>query len=230
MRVYPAMVNGTYHTYLQALSERRFFILLVLILLTIVLTPFLDQFIETRILMDVFLTTIFISIIFAIRSKRAHVIIASILALPLIASTWSFYYFESTQIGLLTRIFGALFFGYAVIIILQTIVRSTEITREIIFAAVVAYLLIALMWAFLYMTLELVIPGSFSIPESSIRQETMRFEYFSFVTITTLGYGDITPLSNRASALTLLEALIGQIYLVVLVAWLVGMHVSRRSK
>ena len=232
MRVYPAMVNRTYHTYLQALSERRFFILLVLILLTIVLTPFLDQFIETRILMDVFLTTIFISIIFAIRSKRAHVIIASILALPLVTSTWSFYfyYFESTQIGLLTRIFGALFFGYAVIIILQTIVRSTEITREIIFAAVVAYLLIALMWAFLYMTLELVIPGSFSIPESSIRQETMRFEYFSFVTITTLGYGDITPLSNRASALTLLEALIGQIYLVVLVAWLVGMHVSRRSK
>ena len=58
----------------------------------------------------------------------------------------------------------------------------------------------------------------------------MQFEYFSFVTITTLGYGDIIPLSNKASALALLEALIGQVYLVVLVAWLVGMHVSRRSK
>ena len=224
------MVNRMYPTFLQALSERRFFILLVLILFTIVLTPFLDQFIETRILMDFFLTTIFIFIIFAIRSKRHHVIVASILALPLIVSTWSFYFFEFTHIGLLTRIFSALFFGYAVIIILQTIVRSTEITREIIFAAVVAYLLIALMWAFLYMILELVIPGSFSIPESSIRQETMRFEYFSFITITTLGYGDITPLSDRASALALLEALIGQIYLVVLVAWLVGMHVSRRTR
>jgi voltage-gated potassium channel Kch len=58
----------------------------------------------------------------------------------------------------------------------------------------------------------------------------MRFEYFSFVTITTLGYGDITPVTDKASALALIEAFVGQIYLVVLVAWLVGMYVSRRSK
>ena len=224
------MAKSTFDTYLQALSERRFFILLILILVTICLTPFLDHFIETRILMDIFLTVIFIFIIFAIRSKRTHVIVASILVLPLIISTWSIYFIESTHIGLLTRIFGALFFAYAVIIILQMVVRSTEVTRETIFAAIVAYLLIALMWAFLYMTLELVIPGSFARPEASIRAEMMHFEYFSFVTITTLGYGDITPLTNRASALVLLEALIGQIYLVVLVAWLVGMHVSRKAK
>ena len=224
------MANRTYDTYLQVLSDRRFFILLVLILLTIVLTPFLDQFIETRVLMDIFLTTIFFAIIFAIRSKRTHGIIGSILVLPLIVSTWSIYFIESPHIGLLTRIFGALFFAYAVIIILQIVVRSTEVTQETIFAAIVAYLLIALMWAFLYMTMELVIPGSFTRPEASIRAETMHFEYFSFVTITTLGYGDITPLTNRASALVLLEALVGQIYLVVLVAWLVGMHVSRKAK
>jgi hypothetical protein len=230
MRAYPAMVNRTYDTFIQTLSQRRFFILLVLILFTIALTPFLDHFIETRILMDIFLTTIFFAIIFAIRSKRSHVIISSILVLPLIAATWSYYFFESLHIGLLTRIFGALFFAYAVIIILQIVARSTEITKETIYAAVVAYLLIALMWAFIYMILELLVPGSFSLPGKSHRLETMHFEYFSFVTITTLGYGDITPLSNRASALAFLEALVGQIYLVVLVAWLVGMHVSRRSK
>ena len=224
------MVNRTYVSYLQTLSERRFLILLVLILLTIVLTPFLDDFIETRILMDIFLTAIFIAIIFAIRSKRSHVIIASILVLPLIISTWSYYFYDSIHLSMLTRIFGALFFAYAVIIILQIIAGSTEITKETIFAAIVAYLLIAMMWAFLYMTLELVIPGSFSIPERSFRKETMQFEYFSFVTITTLGYGDIIPMTDKASALVLLEALIGQIYLVVLVAWLVGMYVSRRSK
>jgi voltage-gated potassium channel Kch len=152
------------------------------------------------------------------------------LVLPLVLSTWSIYFYDSTQIGILTRIFGALFFGYAVIIILQMIARSTAITRETIFAAIVAYLLIALMWAFIYMILEMVVPGSFSFPDKSIRAETMRFEYFSFITITTLGYGDVTPLTNRASSLALLEALIGQIYLVVLVAWLVGMYVSRKAK
>jgi len=130
----------------------------------------------------------------------------------------------------MTAIFGALFYGYTVLNILHIVVKSEEVTRETIFAAVVAYLLIALMWAYLYMILEIVIPGSFSVPERSIRAETMQFEYFSFVTITTLGYGDIIPLTNKASALALLEALIGQIYLVVLVAWLVGMHVSSKAK
>ena len=224
------MAKSTFDTLLKKFSENRFFFLLVLILSTIVLTPFLDHFIETRILMDIFLTTIFFAIIFAIRSKRSHVIVAAILVLPLIVSTWSIYFVEFTQMSLLTRIFGVLFFGYAVIIILQMIAGSTDITRETIFAAVVAYLLIALMWAFAYMILELLIPGSFSQPGESIRLETMRFEYFSFITITTLGYGDIAPLTNRASALALLEALVGQIYLVVLVAWLVGMYVSRKSK
>ena len=54
------------------------------------------------------------------------------------------------------------------------IARSTEITRETIFAAIVAYLLIALMWAFIYMILEIVVPGSFSFPDKSIRAETMQ--------------------------------------------------------
>ena len=224
------MANRTNNNFLQTLSQNRFFILLILILLTIGLTPFLDHIVQTRVLMDLFLTAVFLAIIFAIRSKRSHFIIALILVLPLIGSTWSLYFHDLHEIDLLTRIFGALFFGYAVILILQILFRSTEITRETIFAAVVAYLLIALMWAFFYMILDLLVPGSFSFPEESLRLETMRFEYFSFVTITTLGYGDVIPLSNRASAMAFLEALVGQIYLVVLVAWLVGMFVSRKSK
>ena len=224
------MANRNNNNIIQAISQRRFLILLVLILLTIGLTPFLDKFVETQIVMDIFLTAIFFAIIFAIKSKRSHFIIASILVLPLVVSTWSLYFHDVKQINLLTRVFGALFFGYAVILILRIVFRSTEVTREMIFAAVVAYLLIALMWAFFYMILENLVPGSFSFAEQSTRVETMRFQYFSFVTITTLGYGDVLPLSDRASALALLEALIGQIYLVVVVAWLVGMFVSRKSK
>ena len=224
------MVTKSRNTHLQALHQKRFLILMVLILVTIVLAPFLDVFVQTRIMMDILLTAIFFTIIFAIKTRHTHVIIASILVLPLITSTWSSYFYDSTHLSLLTRIFGALFFGYAVVLILLEIARSTEVSKETIFAAVVAYLLIALMWSFLYMILELAEPGSFSVPSQSNRLETMHFEYFSFVTITTLGYGDVTPLTNRASALALLEALIGQIYMVVLVAWLVGMYVSRRSK
>jgi hypothetical protein len=227
---YPAMAAGNSETFIQALYQRRFFLLLVLILLDIVLAPLLDDFIETRILMDIVLTVIFLVIIFAIKSKRTHMIIAFIFVLPLILSTWSYYIYDYAHLSLVTRIFGALFFGYAVMIILQIIARSAEVTRETIFAAVVAYLLIALMWAFLYMILEAMIPGSFSFPEKVALSESQRFYYLSFITITTLGYGDITPLTSKASALALVEAVIGQIYMVVLVAWLVGMYVSRKSK
>jgi hypothetical protein len=216
--------------YIKQLLEARFLVLLILILLMLVLTPFLDEFIETRILMDVFLTAIFIFIIYSIRLKRSQAIIAFVLVLPLIIATWSTYFVEIKTLSMLTRIFGALFFAYAAINILRIIVKSEKVTRETIFAAIFAYLLIALMWAFLYMILELVSPGSFSFPDKGFQGETMRYEYLSFVTITTLGYGDITPVTDKASALVIIEAVIGQIYLVVLVAWLVGMHVSRRSK
>ena len=224
------MAAKYFETYIQKLLEARFLVLLILLLFLLVLTPFLDKFIETRILMDVFLTAIFIFIIYSIRLKRSQAIIAFVLVLPLIIATWSTYFFEIKTLSMLTRIFGALFFAYAAINILRIIVKSEKVTRETIFAAIVAYLLIALMWAFLYMILELVSPGSFSFPDKGSWGEMMRYEYLSFVTITTLGYGDITPVTDQASALVLIEAFVGQIYLVVLVAWLVGMHVSRRSR
>ena len=218
-----------FENHVEKLHAARFLVLLILLLLLLVLTPFLNEFVQTRILMDIFLTAIFILIIYTIRLKRPQVIIASILVFPLIAATWSAYLFEIRTISLLTRIFGVLFFAYAAINILRIIAKSKKVTRETIFAAIVAYLLIALMWAFLYMILELVSPGSFSFPDSGFRKETMRYEYLSFVTITTLGYGDITPVTDKASALVIAEAVVGQIYMVVLVAWLVGMHVSQKS-
>jgi len=224
------MAPKNFENYIQKLYDARFLVLLILLLFLLVLTPFLDKFIETRILMDVFLTAIFIFIIYSIRLKRSQAIIAFVLVLPLIIATWSTYFFEIKTLSMLTRIFGALFFAYAAINILRIIVKSEKVTRETIFAAIVAYLLIALMWAFLYMILELVSPGSFSFPDKGSWGEMMRYEYLSFVTITTLGYGDITPVTDQASALVLIEAFVGQIYLVVLVAWLVGMHVSRRSR
>jgi hypothetical protein len=224
------MASKTFENYIEEFANARFLILLILIISMLVLTPFLDEFVSTKILMDVFLTAIFIFIIYTLRLKRSQAIIASVLVLPLIITTWSTYFIEHTSISLLPKIFGALFFAYAAINISRIISKSEKVSKETIFAAIVAYLLIALMWAFLYMILELVSPGSFSFPDKESWGETMQFEYFSFVTITTLGYGDITPLTDKASALAMIEALVGQIYLVVLVAWLVGMHVSRKSR
>jgi hypothetical protein len=108
--------------------------------------------------------------------------------------------------------------------------RSEAVNRELIYAAILLYLLAALMWAFLYTFLELVDPTSFNINLSEPQGYLLVFQYYSFVTITTLGYGDITPVTEVAKAFSVLEAVVGQLYLVVAVAWLVGMHVSSRSR
>ena len=91
-------------------------------------------------------------------------------------------------------------------------------------------LLFALMWASLCRILEMVHPGSFRVPEIQEGQEKLPLIYYSFVTITTLGYGDITPLTPLARSLAILEAVVGQLYIAVQVAWLVGVHVSQSMK
>jgi hypothetical protein len=84
----------------------------------------------------------------------------------------------------------------------------------------------ALMWTFVFVVVETLHPGSFNLPEGG-EEATRYFLYYSFVTLTTLGYGDITPVTGLARSLSILEAVIGQLYLVVQVAWLVGVHVSQ---
>jgi hypothetical protein len=76
----------------------------------------------------------------------------------------------------------------------------------------------------------LVDPASFNIDLDQPKRYLLVFQYYSFVTITTVGYGDITLVTDVAKAFSVLEAICGQLYLVVAVAGLVGMHVSKKSK
>jgi voltage-gated potassium channel len=78
--------------------------------------------------------------------------------------------------------------------------------------------------------LEATHPGSFKFPEGTTQPRGEMSLYFSLVTITTVGYGDITPVTRVARAFANLEAVVGQLYLVILVSWLVGMYVSQKSK
>jgi hypothetical protein len=124
---------------------------------------------------------------------------------------------------------GVLFFAYMIVNILFFIFRQDKVTRDLISGAVVVYLLMAIMWNFIYRMVETAHPGSFTISAADI-QDRVRFVYFSLVTITTLGYGDIVPTTSLASSVATLEAVVGQLYLVTTVAWLVGVHVTQRTE
>ena len=128
------------------------------------------------------------------------------------------------------RVCGILLFILVITNILTFIFKSEDVTIEVIYAAVLVYLLMALMWSFVYILLVLINSASFNVTLSPDQGYQMRFIYYSFVTITTLGYGDITPATELASSFAILEAVVGQLYLVVVVARLVGMHVSSQSR
>jgi len=212
------------------LFERRFLFLLILLLTLIVGAPFIGDYTGIRFVVQIVATGIFIFAMYAISTKQHHVIFALFLVVPTIVTLWIDYFTSVKWAIVISEICGVLFFGFAIILIVNFIRKENEVTREVIFAAVVVYLLMAMLWADIYQLLEQLAPGSFAMPDGQIQNDRNLFLYFSLVTITTLGYGDMTPLTDRAAGLASVEALSGQIYLVVLVAWLVGMHVSKRSK
>jgi hypothetical protein len=119
-----------------------------------------------------------------------------------------------------------------VIVLLIYVYQEGPVTRHRIRGAIAAYLLIALVCAFGYLLIEFLIPGAFHFPERVPRIDLIllvrTFYYFSICTLTTLGYGDVTPVHPFARTLAMMEALIGQLYPAILIARLVTLHITTR--
>ena len=213
-----------------AQSKKRFLVLLCLILGLLVIVPILQRFIDIRIFVDIFLTAIFLSMVYTFSYNKVHVIAGVFLAIVMLASLWLQYLDPNQWIMPVGMLAGVVFVLMVIASIINLILQSEDVCREVIYAAILLYLLAALLWAFIYTFLELVDPASFNVELDHSDGYLTVFQYYSFVTITTLGYGDITPVTDVAKAFSVLEAVIGQLYLVVAVAWLVGMHVSSKSK
>ncbi|MCH8335367.1 MAG: two pore domain potassium channel family protein [Proteobacteria bacterium] len=113
---------------------------------------------------------------------------------------------------------------------LQQVAVGNDISLNRIVGAVCVYLLLGVMWSIAYSVLEFSQPGSFKgLTELASTAWNPDWIYFSFLTITTLGYGDITPLTQTARSLTFSEAIVGQFYIAVLVAGLVSAYISAKQ-
>jgi hypothetical protein len=116
--------------------------------------------------------------------------------------------------------------GSFALVVLAKVVRPGTITSHRLQGAVAVYLLFGLVWANAYEWTDLTHPGSFTGPVSS----GASWIYYSFVTLTTMGYGDIIPVHPIARSLAAAEALTGQLYIAILISRLVALELaSRRS-
>jgi len=207
--------------------KSRFLLLLIALLGLVVIEPFLFEFTRINFLLDIFFSVILFSSIFAVSEKKQTAVIAVLLALPKFATTWAFTFITHPLLYLFDSIFGIIFMAYIIILILAHIFKQKEVSLETIYGAIVVYILIGLMWAFLYHMTEIIHPHSFTFATELATNQRKSLFYFSFVTLTTLGYGDIAPVSGPAKSLAMLEAITGQMYLAVLIARLVGAHISQ---
>ncbi len=187
-----------------------------------------------KLVLSVLFATTMIGSVWAAMEKRVWCWTSLALGLPgLILGLTGDFIDIGMPLLIVSHVFIALFFGFLIVIQLYLIYKSSTVTMEVLYRAVSTYLLLGLFWAFLYNISLLIDPGSFFVNESLLQDgETISLGeliYFSIITLTTLGPGDIVAVSARTRPLVILECLVGPLYLAILIARLVALY-SREEK
>ena len=216
------------------------YLLISLFVLLFVLYPLSKPHTITKYLVDALAVLVMISGAYAV-SDRRRVLFWCVVALALVSFSLQLLpYARLDRTALLLNNASTMLFLIAVTgAVLYRVLRSGRITVHRIQGAVAVYLMLGMIWAMAYSLVYLGDPSSFDLGRSiegvddlaGISTTAMsRLIYFSFVTMTTLGYGDIAPQNELADNLAVLQALTGQIYLVVIMARLVSLAVTTRDR
>lgn len=188
---------------------------------------------------DAVLAAICLYLFFIIFGVRWQQRAALAIFVPILASNFAVYLMPRgvhTAAEVVYHCFMVAFLGFAVAVILRDIFAKSVIRGDDVVGAVCGYLFLGLVWANLYTLTYLLVPGAlFANPEIASRllewhQRRALFDYLSFATMMTLGYGDITPIGPPAYTLTWLEVMFGQFYMAVVVAQLVGLKMAQALK
>ncbi len=208
-------------------KNRRSPFLLAALLTYILITPALENRVSLKLLLDIFMTVILFSGIYAVCEKKWHFFVAGGLGLPAIGLIWLNHLIAAKGMFVAGNLLLIAYLAFVAGRALTVIIHTKRVTVNVISAALVVYLVLGIIWALAYGLLESWHPGSVSLKSGGGSIQRFDYLYFSFTTLTTLGYGDITPLTDRAYALTIVEAVIGQFYLAVLIASLVGRFIAQ---
>lgn len=215
----------------------RYPVLLATLLLVLVVQPLSFGFSTPPQLFDAFLMLVTVALLLSFcpdKNKRRVAIAFGILTgLLLLGGHLVAAHHTVVRIG---HSVAVVFYFWAAMLIVASLFRSRALSLDSIFGAIGGYLLLGMAWGVLYALLDTVWPGSFDIGKRLAEQlhgddsRIHLFTYYRFITLTTVGYGDVNPLSLPARTCAWLEALTGQFYLAVVVAGLVAALLSQKSE
>ena len=211
-------------------GRMRYAYLLAALALLIIGRPFLPDFGRNLVIAMLGLSLITAAVTSAARQYQVWVgiaLTAAIVVASLMPQNSAYFDPNLVSPGL-----GIVYWALTAFLILRRIlVRTDRITGDTINGAICVYLLLGLIWCHAYALLDAIEPGSFQlggVADAAVGHSFERFIGFSFITLTTVGYGNVIPLTARAEALAIAEAVTGQLYLAVLLARFVAMEIAGR--
>ncbi len=206
----------------KLLASSKYLAVWVAFVLLMVLTPFTGGPIGAIVISIIF-CFVLVSGILTVSDDRRLLVIGLIPLTIALAARWIGYFTGSTDLQAVASLFGTLTLGYVTILVFISLITTKEITSTTIWQAISVYLLIGLTWATFFTFVEAIIPGSFH--DNTGLSSTLTYPvmaYYSFVTLATLGYGDIVPMTSAARGLAVLEVLTGVLFMAILISRLVG--------
>jgi Ion channel len=219
---------------LERLRFRRFSTVQLLIALAVLLiaAPFVEELEGGHLILSVLFSLVLVAAVFAVANRKRSLAIALVLAIPAITLRW-INQLRPDLVHPAAFLVGAIFLlAFVIGHLLYFVLRAPVVNVEVLCASIAAYLMLGLMWTVAYWLVDQLTPGgAFSFNTNRGAQSMNGFTgfYFSFITLSTVGYGDITPVSQAARWLAALEAMTGLLYVAVLIARLVSLYSSAKS-
>jgi len=196
------------------------------VVLFVVAMPFAQYLTDPGLLEGALLTIVLISGVFAVGGRRSSLMLAAVLAIPALMARWLAHYWPDPFLMGLSLALGTLLLLQVITHLLRFIVTAPRVDVEVLAAGVATYLVIGLVWAMLYLLVGFADPKAYQLSTGKVL-DGFNAVYFSFVTLTTIGYGDISPVAPIARMLAILEAVMGVLFPAVLIARLVSMYTGR---
>ena len=205
--------------------------LLVALAVLLICAPFVEELEGGHLILSILFSLVLLAAVFAVANRKRTLVIALVLAAPAITARWINNFRPDLIHAAVFLVCALLLLGYVIGHLLHFILHAPVVTMEVLCASIAAYLMLGLMWTVAYWLVDQLTPGgAFSFNTSRGAQSMNGFTgfYFSFITLSTVGYGDITPVSRFARWLAAMEAMTGLLYVAVLIARLVSVYSSTK--
>jgi len=212
----------------------RFTVLLMAILLFLVTQPIFSGHDFAENLVSVSISLVLLAALYAFRATRIYFVFALILIVPSLGGRIALLFTPSPTIEIVSATSSCLFLAVTVIALISRLFIVRSVTLDTISAGICAYLLTAVAFAYAFAVVELRHPDSFSAALFERTADNVaplvaslhNFVYYSFVCLTTTGFGDIAPISQGARSLSVMESVFGQLYVAILISRLVSLQVA----